>query len=1681
MIKTKNKRFLSRALSAGIALALACDMFPMQSLRAQEAAAVKEEGQEGESGQESGEEAQEEIAREVIEIHTAGEFLAFADNCFLDSWSANKDVFLCEDLDLSDAEFGAVPVFAGHFDGQGHTISGFSYSGDGYVAGLFRYIEKGGVVENLKLKGEVIAADEKECIGGLCGVNYGTIRRCTFQGTVSGRTTVGGLVGVNEGIGVVQNSFSGGRVTGYYATGGMVGRNHGLISYCTNRSCVNNDNEWVEEDDEMGMGLFLSINVSGSGTDLFSGVDTGGVAGYSDGTVIRCMNYGQIGYEHTGYNIGGIVGRQSGVLSSCTNNGTVYGRKDVGGIVGQMEPYIEVDEAESLRNAVNKLHDLIAKTIDDMQAGKNVIKGDLDQLAAYSEGATDAGDALAGQMTDFVDTNMDQVQSMAERLGHVMEMLPDIFDDVYDAEDSFADANRALMRIMEDLKDAGNIEGEYVETDYNRLSLLSTVGGNILSLQHYPQAGETVNIVAEPNDGYGLQEIRVIDAYGGGVEVQQESGRAYTFIMPEPNVRVEAYFGYEGGEGDDSGDGGDGDDADGQPGEGTDKDGAGDGNGTDKDGIGDGTDKDGTGNGIPGSPVLPDGLDGNGDGAGSGNGGGDGPGAGNGSEGTGVADPDSGAGGGSATPGNGAGDSGTGSGNPGGSTGGNGGSADISGDPAGSGTGTSGGAGGNTSEGGVDGAGGSGSAGGSDGDASGSTGGSGTDTPGSGEGNGADTLGSAGGDNAGNSGSTGGNDADNPGGAAEGSADVPGSGDGNGSSAGTDNSGGAAGNASGGAQDGGSNEADNVPGVGEDASGGDAQDGTNASSVQPDSPSGGSGEAGGADGGDKEQASAGRQAVRMDRFWYTPARLLSAGIRVTERKALVSSAGLPESGAQPGDTDGTGSAGGPGSTDGSESTGGPGSTDNAGSTGGTDGSESTGGPGTTDGPEEGGGPAKTVVCLSSNLSGNAFSEVNGGTATVTVIPDGAYAVDGTPSVSAGGREVPVTKAGESVFTFPVDGGTYRVHISFRKLDKSQTVNSAKGDISSAIREQQAATEKVNAIIQQIQGSQEVTPEQLEELTKALGEMSGATSAVLSNLGAVSNVVGQHVLERMEAAGSDMTAALDHLQDAVDSVREATRDARSIVDYVNGQPNLHFSKLGGAFDTDRERLHEQLKGMSDSIMSLSSNAAGYSDVVNDDLRAVNDQINVVFNLLADNLTNYGEISVEELYEDADIEDVDSITTGKTNNCRNKGVVEGDINVGGIAGAMSIDEEDPEDSAAGSVDYQIGRRYFTKCIITDSVNEGYVLAKKDGAGGIVGYMRHGIVVDSEGYGSVESTEGDFVGGICGESLTVIRDCYALCSVSGGRYVGGIAGFADTVKNCYAMADCNAAMGRKGAIAGQTASYEDALAGEAKEEAKVSGNYYVGDDICGIDSISYVGVAEPMKYEELLAVVNLPTQFRHLKVIYRVDNIYLGEQEVKFGESLSGLDYPVIPAKAGYYGVWPDYSGRVMAGNLLVKGEYKEDVTVVESSGKLALEAEGEREKPYALVEQRFTQDTVLHADLSDMEPPEKAIHREHIVYSVALENARIGSGDTFAIRLYNPYEDAEVWGLKDGVWTELESKARGQYLQVDMTGPEQAFCVAEEKSGTWAVITGVAAGLAAAGILAALMRKWKAGRRRGKMPE
>ena len=124
---------------------------------------------------------------------------------------------------------------------------------------------------------------------------------------------------------------------------------------------------------------------------------------------------------------------------------------------------------------------------------------------------------------------------------------------------------------------------------------------------------------------------------------------------------------------------------------------------------------------------------------------------------------------------------------------------------------------------------------------------------------------------------------------------------------------------------------------------------------------------------------------------------------------------------------------------------------------------------------------------------------------------------------------------------------------------------------------------------------------------------------------------------------------------------------------------------------------------------------------------------------------------------------------------------------------------------------------------------------------------------------------------------------------------------------------------------------------------------------------------------------------------------------------------------------------------------------------------------MVEYLFTEDTSLTASICDKTPPEEADGRQHVVYKVTLENGGIGETDSFALRLLNPYEKAVVYGCTGEAWTELESKSRGQYLQVDMTGTQEYFCIVEETTNKLLIIGGSASAAVVLLMLAALRKR------------
>ena len=182
-----------------------------------------------------------ENKNQIIEIADEKAFEEFLQNCQYDSWSAGKTVKLTHNIDLSKVDFNGVAYFSGDFEGGGHTISNVELQVKGSDYGFFRYLGKNAVVNDLKISGKITSEGSCKNIGGIAGVNYGTIGNCSFEGNVNGKTAVGAIAGINKPTGKIVNCRSNAAVTATNQTGGIVGNNEGLVSECTSECSINTD------------------------------------------------------------------------------------------------------------------------------------------------------------------------------------------------------------------------------------------------------------------------------------------------------------------------------------------------------------------------------------------------------------------------------------------------------------------------------------------------------------------------------------------------------------------------------------------------------------------------------------------------------------------------------------------------------------------------------------------------------------------------------------------------------------------------------------------------------------------------------------------------------------------------------------------------------------------------------------------------------------------------------------------------------------------------------------------------------------------------------------------------------------------------------------------------------------------------------------------------------------------------------------------------------------------------------------------------------------------------------------------------------------------------------------------------------------------------------------------------
>lgn len=437
-------------------------------------------------------------------------------------------------------------------------------------------------------------------------------------------------------------------------------------------------------------------------------------------------------------------------------------------------------------------------------------------------------------------------------------------------------------------------------------------------------------------------------------------------------------------------------------------------------------------------------------------------------------------------------------------------------------------------------------------------------------------------------------------------------------------------------------------------------------------------------------------------------------------------------------------------------------------------------------------------------------------------------------------------------------------------------------------------------------------------------------------------------------------------------------------------------------------------------SLKNAVSGSVGTLSEDVNAISGQINSI----AQTFALATEDAQQELVSDVSEAEIEEIRQGKIYNCTNTGSVEADMNVGGIAGTMGLEYSlDPEDDTIGGSTLRL-KRYELKAVIQNCKNLGTVTGKRSCVGGICGRISLGMITACEGYGTITSTSGNYVGGIAGITGGTLQSCFAKCTLSGNDYLGGIVGSgttqdvtgeSSTVTGCYSMVEIPEYRQYIGAISGS-------------ESGSYAGNYFFSDTLAGINHVSYTALAEPISYE------SLPQRLRKLTLNFLADGEVLKSQSFSFGDSFGSDVFPTIPEKEGYYARWDTTDLTDLHFDIVVTAEYFPLITALNSTD---LRPNG---NPVLFVQGQFQEGDglLLFPGSTEFAAKDGQQVLEHWRLSIPADGL-----DTHTIR-YLPKDTVQIYLLKNGTWIPVETDEMGSYLAFSAAGAEVEFVAVQCQS-------------------------------------
>ena len=231
--------------------------------------------------------------------------------------------------------------FTGTFAGNGHSVK-LASSSTASNLGLFGVIGSAGTVKDLTIIATLTSCGAAS--GTLAGSNMGIVDNCSSSGALTdsaGAWNIGGLVGLNSG--TLRNCHSSVVVTsnGNWYAGGLAGENTGIIEHCYATGAVTGGYAGGGGLVGHNNGAAASISESFASGHVEGCASTGGLVGQHEGgaSILNCYASGSVtAPAYPWWYIGGLVGIQGASATTITKSyayGTITSSGSTkGGLLG---------------------------------------------------------------------------------------------------------------------------------------------------------------------------------------------------------------------------------------------------------------------------------------------------------------------------------------------------------------------------------------------------------------------------------------------------------------------------------------------------------------------------------------------------------------------------------------------------------------------------------------------------------------------------------------------------------------------------------------------------------------------------------------------------------------------------------------------------------------------------------------------------------------------------------------------------------------------------------------------------------------------------------------------------------------------------------------------------------------------------------------------------------------------------------------------------------------------------------------------------------------------------------------------------------------------------------------------------------------------------------------------------